>query len=87
MLNTFNHETLTVNVNKLSVVWYRRTGNSGHVLDYNITLEQLLFCHFQAELWKEFKETHAPKYMTWFEKAVDENKTGFLVGSSVSCPS
>jgi len=38
----------------------------------------------KAELWTQFKETHAPKYMAWFERAINDNNTGFLVGSSLT---
>ena len=39
----------------------------------------------QAELLKAFKEEVSPKYFGWFERALKENGSGFMIGSAVSC--
>merc|ERR1711936_1004180 len=38
----------------------------------------------KAELWKKFKEEDSPKYFAWFEKAIGDNGSGFMVGSSMT---
>ena len=45
-----------------------------------------MFCKDEAEkekLWTKFKEEDSPKYFGWVERALKENGTGYMVGSSV----
>ena len=45
-----------------------------------------MFCPDEAEkkkLWTQFKEEDSPKFYGWFERALKENGTGYMVGSAV----
>jgi len=38
----------------------------------------------KAEIWKAFQEEESPKYFAWFEKALTDNGSGYLVGKQLT---
>jgi len=74
---------------------YGKTNLDGLAIDQYVQLcQDLINCAVKAfrekdqdkkdEIWKNFKDEDSPKYFGYFEKALAESKSGYLVGNSLT---